>query len=209
MWPMAMVVVMFVGLVSPAWAGAADDARAGLAAVKRGDYDEAIRLISRAIESGELSQGDQVFAYNIRGVAYRRKGLHSRAIADYNEAIKLKPDYAMAYSNRGLAYAKKGLYDPAIAGLTQAIELKPDDADAYFKRGNAYYDDGAYDRAIGDYTQAIKLKPDFVLAYSNRCEANEKQGRRERAIRDCRKALQLDPSSEEAKAALRRLRASP
>ncbi len=46
-------------------------------------------------------------ALNNRGIAYRNQGKYDRAIADFDEAIKLKPDYAVAMYNRGTAYYDK------------------------------------------------------------------------------------------------------
>ena len=56
----------------------------------------------------------------------RNKGDYDRAIADYDRAIQLKPDYADAYVGRGVAYGEKGDYDRAIADFDRAIQLKPD-----------------------------------------------------------------------------------
>ncbi len=56
---------------------------------------------------------------------------HDRAIRDYDQAIRLKPDYANAFNNRGNAYADKGEYDRAISDYDQAIRLKPDYAGPY------------------------------------------------------------------------------
>jgi tetratricopeptide (TPR) repeat protein len=36
-----------------------------------------------------------------RGIVYEELGQHQRAIEEYNDAIRLKPDYAEAYFLRG------------------------------------------------------------------------------------------------------------
>ena len=44
-------------------------------------------------------------AYYNRGNAKGKLGQHLAAIADYDTAIRLKPDYATAYYNRGIEKA--------------------------------------------------------------------------------------------------------
>ena len=51
-------------------------------------------------------------------------GRHADAIADYDEAIRLKPDLATAYLNRGVAKQKQGQYEAAAADCNEAIRLK-------------------------------------------------------------------------------------
>jgi lipoprotein NlpI len=43
-----------------------------------------------------------------RGNAYDVLGLYQMAISDYDEAVRLKPDYGKAYNNRGLVYLNQG-----------------------------------------------------------------------------------------------------
>ena len=57
-------------------------------------------------------------------------GRYEAAIADYDEAICLKPDFAAAYHNRGNAKQALERYGDAIADYNQAILLKPDFAAA-------------------------------------------------------------------------------
>ncbi len=94
------------------------------------------------------------------------------AIKDFNEAIKIKPDYAEAYLNRARAYSGGFKDDQAIADYGQAIKLKPDLAVAYFERAELYrgVDES---KAIDDYTSAIKVKPDYWNAYLARGTSNE------------------------------------
>jgi tetratricopeptide (TPR) repeat protein len=46
------------------------------------------------------------------------------AIADFDVAIGLDPNYAAAYENRSLAYAKKGNKELADADAAKASELR-------------------------------------------------------------------------------------
>ena len=46
-------------------------------------------------------------------------------VADFDEAIRLDPQYAEAYSRRGLVYDGKGEYDHAIADCTTNHAVSP------------------------------------------------------------------------------------
>jgi tetratricopeptide (TPR) repeat protein len=67
-------------------------------------------------------------AYYNRGCTYYMKGDYDKAIANYNEAIRINPATAEAhvYYNRGRVYyfGKKD-YDKAIADYTEAIQPDP------------------------------------------------------------------------------------
>jgi len=136
-----------------------------------------------AVIRAARDKGDKLAeAFNNRGVGYRLKGDYDRAVADYNQAIKLNAKFASAYNNRGVAYDKKGEYDRAILDYDQAIKLRPSA-------------EGHYDRAIDDYNQAIKLKADFAAAFDNRCWARAVVGILKQALADCNEALRLMPNN--------------
>ncbi len=144
------------------------DVRGGTAALDRGDYDEAIRLFTSAIGSGDLSVAHRATAYNKRGNAWGKKKDYDRAIADYNEAIRLNPQLALAFNSRGNAWAEKKEYDHAIADYNEAIRLNPQYSHAFSNRGNAWSYKKDYDRAIADYNEAIRLDPKYADAFVNR-----------------------------------------
>jgi len=198
-------IVFFLGTGPNVFAGATDEAIAGLAAGKAGDYQKAIEKFTAAISSGELPQEPLADAFNNRGVAYRRSGKFHHAIEDFTSAIALNPAQPTFWANRGLAYAKEGFYDLGIADFNQTIQLEPNDPMIYLKRGNAYFDTALYKESIVDYSQALKLKPDLLLALHNRCEAYERKNQKVLARRDCRRVLELDPNNEAVKHVLFRL----
>ena len=62
------------------WADGLKDAKAGKVAQDKGDYDEAIRLYTKAIGSGEFSQKNLSIAYNNRGLAWKKKAIMIRQL---------------------------------------------------------------------------------------------------------------------------------
>jgi tetratricopeptide (TPR) repeat protein len=84
------------------------------------------------------------------------EGDYDRAIADYNEAIRLDPKDVNAYIYRGFAYGAKGDHYRAVTDYSEAIRLGPNTS-AYNNRGNLYRSKGDCDRAIADLTEAIRL----------------------------------------------------
>ena len=77
-------------------------------------------------------------AFNNRGNAYFAESQFDRAIEDYNQAIRLNPDYANAFINRGNVYRKGGQYDRAILDFDEAIRLSPQNPLAFYSRGVTY-----------------------------------------------------------------------
>lgn len=153
----ALIVLCSLLAASPAWA---DSFAEGQAALKRGDYSEAIRLFTLDIQSGQNTPENLAVVYNQRGLAYRRSGQPDKAIADYNRAMKLAPGDADLYNNRGIAYKAKGDLRRALADYNQAIELNPRQANAYYNRSIVHQKRGNLARAIADVKRFIELKPD-------------------------------------------------
>jgi tetratricopeptide (TPR) repeat protein len=61
--------------------------------------------------------------YMNRGDAYARLGLYQSAIKDFNEAIRLKPDFGDFYSKRGAVYLNQGNNKPGCHDAQKACEL--------------------------------------------------------------------------------------
>jgi tetratricopeptide (TPR) repeat protein len=164
-------------------------------------WDEQIVGCTNAIQSGRYGGAVLARVYNNRGNAHKARSDVNGAIADYNEAIRLDPQYALAYNNRGNAYRAKGDADRAIADYNRAIAIDPLPKSAkgtiniYNNRGNAYKAKGDIDHAIADYNEAIRLDPNFVDAYFDRGRLYLYIDALPKAVADLNQATELSPKS--------------
>ncbi len=69
------------------------------------------------------------------GINFGMKGQTDQAIHQFQEAIRLQPDFAEAYNNLGTALGKKDRIEDAIRQYKEAIRIQPDYAEAHNNLG--------------------------------------------------------------------------
>ena len=114
---------------------------------------------------------------------------YAKAIADYNEVIRIEPGVASCYCAR--AFAWKGLknYEKAVADYTEAIRLDPKDSDAYCGRGWSWHELKQFTTAVSDFNQALRLNARDACALDGRAwiGATSPEG----SLRDGKQAVEL------------------
>lgn len=123
--PLLRIIVCVLGLAAASIALAAKDGdykdlyRRGVEHNKKGEFDQAIRFYSKAIDL----KTDSAALFFVRGRAYQQNRQNENAIRDLDKAIALKPDYAEAYNIRGVAYMVADRKKQAQADFKKACTL--------------------------------------------------------------------------------------
>ncbi len=133
-----------------------------------------------------------------RGNDKRERKDYQGAIEDYNQAIKINPNYTDAYKNRGIARSDLGDKKGAIEDYNQAIKINPNFDKAYNNRGIARSALGDKKGAIEDLNQAIKINPNFDIVYRNRGLTRSALGDKKGAIEDLNQAIKINPNYADA-----------
>jgi tetratricopeptide (TPR) repeat protein len=149
----------FLMPAAPAGADAAHDFAAAVAAVKKGKRDEAMRLVTKAIDSKEASGRDLAHMHYMRAELYSQAGKLEESIADYTKTIEIVPDHAAAYHDRAVVYALQKKYAEALDDLSRAEFLVPKSPLPHFNRGRVYESMGKKAEAIAAYRKARALAP--------------------------------------------------
>ncbi|NCS02335.1 MAG: tetratricopeptide repeat protein, partial [Microcystis aeruginosa G13-11] len=133
-----------------------------------------------------------------KGLIHAMGKEYEQAIASYDQALQIKPDYHQAWINRGIALGDLGRYEEAIASYDRALEFKPDYHEAWYNRGIALVNLGRYEEAIASFDQALEIKPDYHQAWFIRGIALVNLGRYEQAIASYDRALEIKPDFHQA-----------
>ncbi len=108
----------------------ADPAPCLAAAAKPDEADRTIALCTRLLGNRKLERDDRIKALVARGGALARSGQVDRAIADYDDALRLEPKQPDVLNARGELWLRKGDRPKALLDFSAALKLQPDHAGA-------------------------------------------------------------------------------
>jgi tetratricopeptide (TPR) repeat protein len=137
-------------------------------------------------------------AHNNLGMALWQAGRIEGVTGHFEQALRLKPDYAEAHNNLGVTLEQAGKIKEAIGHFEQALRIKPDYAEAHNNLGIALLKEDRVQEAVGRFKQALRIKPDCAEAHYNLGLALVRLGRLQEAMGHWEQALRLKSDFAEA-----------
>ncbi len=166
----------------------------GLIAHQVGKNDEALKLITRAIQAAD----NRATYYHHKGVVLHALGQHDDARREFQRAIAIAPTDADCWNNYGNLLQDMRKVEEALDCHRRAVEFASDNFLMHYNYGIALEKNGRFDEALESYHVAINLNPSFPGAWNSIGEVHRRAGRINEAIEAYQKALAIKPDYPEA-----------
>ena len=135
--------------------------------------------------AASFTVGDPWSVRYLRALVHYTRDEWAAAIADFDEALALRPSYyAQALVQRGLTKEKLGDGDGALADYARALEQDPRHTSARLRRAIVYFERGDFAASRTELEAALAVDPEHPPSRQLRARIRLKQGDAEGSLAD-------------------------
>lgn len=166
--------------------------------------DWSIAALDKAIELEKTNASHYLRRGNLKFLLQK----NDDAKADYEESVRLKPNYVDAFVRLSLLEEVRKDLNTAVMRMSDAFRFAPQNPEILFQLGRLLYNRKAEnDLALAEqaFRGAIQFNPNHSNALYSLATILENQGDKNGALLLYRRVLQLNPDNEEIKAKVRNL----
>lgn len=149
-------------------------------------------VIASVLFGGDMAE---VTRHNDLGVVYMEQNNFAAAAREFEEVLKLHPNYVIGHINLGIAYVQMSRYDDAVRELKEALSLDPDNPYAHYNLGLIYKIRGQYPEAKMEFETVLKKDPEDPYVWHNLGIVLSKLKDHEAAVKAYEQVLRLDPNN--------------
>lgn len=143
-------------------------------------------------QSAAEEASEQKAAYYFeQGVSKSKQQEYTEAIAAYQQAIAIKPNYPEAYAKLSELFRQLNQWDDALAACQMAIALDPMEAQYYVECAGIFFSQGNLAGALKMFAQADNYKPNDVKILSDMGFILCELGKLEEAIAILQRAVSI------------------
>ncbi len=135
----------------------------------------------------------EAYEMNRQGLEALERRDYDAALAAFDEALKILPDYSDAENNRGVAYFRRGNIGEAQSIWEKLAVREPDYATARYNLGLIFLHERKLEASLRLFEQAVKSEGRFVEALVRCGTVCMELGRRSKGLEYLRKAYKIAP----------------
>jgi tetratricopeptide (TPR) repeat protein/peroxiredoxin len=154
---------------------------------------EAQQCFERALKLRATYPDTLPNAWNNLGMLVGSEGRTAEAIADFQEALRLSPDYRIALNNLAKAYRVQRRWEDARQTYERSLQLRPDDAEANYGLGMVFAQTDDTERAFEFLQRALKARPVYPEAMNNLGILYLRTERPDQAVATFQEAIRVAP----------------
>jgi tetratricopeptide (TPR) repeat protein len=160
-----------------------------------GQYAQAIEPDQAGLnlDEGWAASEEAPHTLNKLGYDLAQLGRLQEAVARYQQALQLVPEFALAHLNLAEALVRLDRYPEAIVQYEDALRLKVGGTAAERELSDALMHEGRVEESIAHSRAAVLETPDWAPGYNNLAYALLLTGRVDESIAAYRQAVRLDP----------------
>jgi len=167
----------------------------GITYSEQGQFAQAVEQDEAGLrlDNGWSAVGQAPILHNKLGYDLEELGRVPEAVAHFEQALRLRPDYAPAHLNLARALASLGRYPEAIPQFEEALRLKYGGAATEGELSDALMHEGRFEDAVAHCRAAVRLTPTWAPGFNNLAYALLLTDRIDESIAGYREAVRLDP----------------
>jgi len=163
-------------------------------------HDDFLRRIAVLLVGVLLVVGGAAFLQHSRaymlhgqnGVGLLGEGKTDEGIAELQESVRLRPNFAPAHAALANAYIAKHDFENAAVEMQRVIALNPRNEDAYYRLGLIYLELKQPAKAQDTFARLLKLDPNSADGHAGLADAFADQHRNLEALNEYKRAAALD-----------------
>lgn len=144
----------------------------GRIVASQGEDKKAIQYFDQALANlPKKARREAAEARTSRGVSYLVLGDTVAALADFDVAALLNPEYVSSLFQRGKVALERGNLDAAMADFERSLQIDESYVYGLYGKGRVYNKRGEYEKAVECFTRVLKLDEEDVFVLPHRAEA--------------------------------------
>lgn len=159
-------------------------------------------LVLLLCAAGGILAADTAAGHFQRGARLQAAGRFAEAQAEYEQALRLRPDHVETLANLGAVYAQQGQDQRAIQVLSRALALRPAMPPVRFALALAQFRAGRYADAHAGMAAILAAEPNNLAALHVSALALLKLERLEEAVPHLETVVAADPNNLDAASTL-------